>query len=186
MRWPRDSNPRGGRPPTRSPGVPLSPLGQATATESTGARRAHAERSAGRRVEDPGLVDGHRAVGLGWTAVEPKAEMLPAVPTTKGSSGKSTLQRGRPVNLEGAAGFGALSDRGLRGQALGKRCRSGDRHLEFEPEDGRSCPSDTPRHGGARVSRGGGVIRTRESRSGPQPLSRRSRSSAPARLRRGV
>ena len=31
-RWPRDSNPRGGHPPTRSPGVPLRPLGQATAT----------------------------------------------------------------------------------------------------------------------------------------------------------
>src|SRR4249919_1676656 len=35
-RWPRDSNPRGGCPPTRSPGVPLRPLGQATAVESSG------------------------------------------------------------------------------------------------------------------------------------------------------
>ena len=35
-RRPRDSNPRGGCPPTRSPGVPLRPLGQASAVESSG------------------------------------------------------------------------------------------------------------------------------------------------------
>ena len=35
-RRPRDSNPRGGCPPTRSPGVPLRPLGQASAAESSG------------------------------------------------------------------------------------------------------------------------------------------------------
>ncbi len=36
-RRPRDSNPRGGCPPTRSPGVPLRPLGQASAFECSGA-----------------------------------------------------------------------------------------------------------------------------------------------------
>ena len=34
-RRPRDSNPRGGCPPTRSPGVPLRPLGQASASSVT-------------------------------------------------------------------------------------------------------------------------------------------------------
>ena len=35
-RWPRDSNPRESCPPTRFPGVPLRPLGQATRTSLTG------------------------------------------------------------------------------------------------------------------------------------------------------
>ena len=59
-RWPRDSNPRGGCPPTRSPGVPLRPLGQATADESSGGawpNRGREGRSEGRwrRRQDSNL-----------------------------------------------------------------------------------------------------------------------------------
>src|ERR671934_1944590 len=39
-RWLRDSNPRGGCPPTRSPGVPLRPLGQASGSSLRNASRS--------------------------------------------------------------------------------------------------------------------------------------------------